>query len=209
MTTLSSAFGACAGFVGQLQACQLVGPDDLTKAAAFVKAFPQRGEAELDDPEPDVQALGGGDGGGQGCGGGHGISSAAPFGSRGVPGYFLCPGACWWPSERLSPGTRMSPRHTQVAHESCPAVREVLHMVGDKWSVLVVVTLGQGPRRFSELRRGMSLDAVHDMLGEPKRNKAGKQGDLATITEWYEDGDRVTEVVYVGNVIVRFSTSSK
>ncbi len=47
MSTLSSAFGACADFVGQLQACQLVGPDDLAKAAAFVKAFPQRGEAEL------------------------------------------------------------------------------------------------------------------------------------------------------------------
>ena len=63
--------------------------------------------------------------------------------------------------------------------------------------------------RVSELRRGMSMNDVHDMLGDPTRNKAGKQGELTTITEWYEDGDRVTEVVYVGNVIVRFSTSSK
>ena len=63
--------------------------------------------------------------------------------------------------------------------------------------------------RVSELPRGMAMDDVHAMLGEPKRNKAGKQGDLTTITEWYEDGDRVTEIVYVGNVIVRFSTSSK
>jgi hypothetical protein len=63
--------------------------------------------------------------------------------------------------------------------------------------------------RVSELRRGMSMDEVHDMLGDPTRNRAGKQGELTTITEWYEDGDRVTEVVYVGNVIVRFSTSSK
>ncbi len=63
--------------------------------------------------------------------------------------------------------------------------------------------------RVSELRRGMSMDEVHDMLGDPTRNRAGKQGELSTITEWYEDGDRVTEVVYVGNVIVRFSTSSK
>ena len=39
--------------------------------------------------------------------------------------------------------------------------------------------------------------------------RAGKQGELTTITEWYDDGDRVTEVVYVGNVIVRFSTASK
>ena len=50
---------------------------------------------------------------------------------------------------------------------------------------------------------------MHDMLGEPTRNKGGRQGDLTTITEWYDDGDRVTEVVYVGNVIVRFSMVSK
>jgi hypothetical protein len=63
--------------------------------------------------------------------------------------------------------------------------------------------------RVSELRRGMSMDEVHDMLGSPTRNKAGKQGELTTVTEWYDDGDRVTEIVYVGNVIVRFSTGSK
>ena len=63
--------------------------------------------------------------------------------------------------------------------------------------------------RVSELRRGMALDEVHDMLGMPTRNRAGKEGQLTTLTEWYEDGDRVTEVVYVGNVIVRFSTASK
>jgi DNA-binding HxlR family transcriptional regulator len=49
----------------------------------------------------------------------------------------------------------MSPRHSKVAHERCVAVREVLNRVGDKWSVQVVGTLGQGPRRFSELKRGI------------------------------------------------------
>ena len=63
--------------------------------------------------------------------------------------------------------------------------------------------------RVSELRRGMSIEEVHDMLGDPTRNRSGKQGELTTLTEWYDDGDRVTEVVYVGNVIVRFSTGSK
>jgi hypothetical protein len=63
--------------------------------------------------------------------------------------------------------------------------------------------------RVSELRRGMSIEEVHDMLGDPTRNRSGKQGELTTLTEWYDDGDRVTEVVYVGNVIVRFSTASK
>jgi hypothetical protein len=63
--------------------------------------------------------------------------------------------------------------------------------------------------RVSELRRGMAIEEVHDMLGDPTRNRSGKQGELTTLTEWYDDGDRVTEVVYVGNVIVRFSTGSK
>jgi DNA-binding HxlR family transcriptional regulator len=35
----------------------------------------------------------------------------------------------------------------------CLAVREVLSRVGDKWSVLVVVLLGDGTKRFNELRR--------------------------------------------------------
>jgi len=36
---------------------------------------------------------------------------------------------------------------------ACPFVREVLTRVGDKWSVLVIVLLGDGTKRFSELRR--------------------------------------------------------
>ena len=59
------------------------------------------------------------------------------------------------------------------------------------------------------MRRGRSEDEVHGGLGEPTRKTAGKQGELSTLTEWYEEGDRVTEVVYVGGVVVRFSTSSK
>jgi DNA-binding HxlR family transcriptional regulator len=46
----------------------------------------------------------------------------------------------------------MSPRHN---HDRCLATREVLNRVGDKWSVLIVGTLGAGPRRFSDLRRSI------------------------------------------------------
>jgi DNA-binding HxlR family transcriptional regulator len=46
----------------------------------------------------------------------------------------------------------MSPSHKHVRGE-CLAVREVLNRVGDKWSVLVVALLGDGKKRFSELRR--------------------------------------------------------
>ena len=37
--------------------------------------------------------------------------------------------------------------------ESCRAVQEILQLVGDKWTVLVVMRLADGSKRFSELRR--------------------------------------------------------
>jgi DNA-binding HxlR family transcriptional regulator len=48
----------------------------------------------------------------------------------------------------------MSPRNTKLHRpEACPAIREVLSRVGDKWSVQVIALLGDGKLRFSELRR--------------------------------------------------------
>lgn len=49
----------------------------------------------------------------------------------------------------------MSLGYKDVSHASCIAVREVLNRVGDKWSVLLVSLLGNGPKRFSELRRSI------------------------------------------------------
>src|ERR1700749_3025815 len=37
----------------------------------------------------------------------------------------------------------------------CRAVGDVLARVGDKWSILVVSRLGEGPLRFNELRRSI------------------------------------------------------
>jgi DNA-binding HxlR family transcriptional regulator len=52
------------------------------------------------------------------------------------------------------------PEHTQVtvprldhASSDCRAVSQVLARVGDKWSVLIVSLLGDGPRRFNEIKR--------------------------------------------------------
>ena len=47
----------------------------------------------------------------------------------------------------------MSPRNMRT--EKCPAVREVLNRIGDKWSVQIVDLLGEGPMRFSDLRRSI------------------------------------------------------
>src|SRR5436190_12075609 len=59
------------------------------------------------------------------------------------------------PSRRAQERTRVLPSHLHVP-EDCRAISEVLDRVGDKWSVLVVATLGQGPKRFNELRRAIA-----------------------------------------------------
>src|SRR5471032_2797817 len=51
-------------------------------------------------------------------------------------------------------GTSVTPGNLEVA-DDCRAVSEVLARVGDKWTVLVVSTLGGGPKRFNELRRAL------------------------------------------------------
>ena len=45
----------------------------------------------------------------------------------------------------------MKPRHMHLT-EDCRAVSDILQRVGDKWTVLVVGKLGEGPMRFNELR---------------------------------------------------------
>jgi DNA-binding HxlR family transcriptional regulator len=54
----------------------------------------------------------------------------------------------------LQEGTRATPGNLHVP-EDCRAVSEVLARVGDKWTVLVVSTLGDGPKRFNELRKAL------------------------------------------------------
>lgn len=56
----------------------------------------------------------------------------------------------------------MTPRHTDVttrapAHlpAQCDAIGSILSRVGDKWTVLIVMTLADGPKRFNELKRAI------------------------------------------------------
>jgi DNA-binding HxlR family transcriptional regulator len=46
--------------------------------------------------------------------------------------------------------------------ENCQAVSEVLQRVGDKWTVLVVKILGNGPMRFNELKR--AIDGISQRM---------------------------------------------
>ena len=54
----------------------------------------------------------------------------------------------------------MSLRHMDVTdldpadiHAGCKTVTPVLARIGDRWSILVVMVLSAGPRRFNELKR--------------------------------------------------------
>jgi len=65
----------------------------------------------------------------------------------------------------------MSDRHTQVTaaldpcgeadHPDC-GIRDVLNRVGDKWTVLVIVELASGTRRFRELQR--AIDGISQRM---------------------------------------------
>lgn len=55
---------------------------------------------------------------------------------------------------RTQEGTSVLPRNLHEP-EDCRAASEVLSRVGDKWTVLVVWTLGEGPKRFNELRKAL------------------------------------------------------
>jgi DNA-binding HxlR family transcriptional regulator len=75
----------------------------------------------------------------------------------------------------------MSPRHNP---DQCLATREVLTRVGDKWSVLIVGTLGGGPRRFNDLRRsieGISQRMLTLTLRGLERDGLVKRTMFATI----------------------------
>lgn len=51
-------------------------------------------------------------------------------------------------------GTRISPGNLHEPSQ-CRAISELLSRVGDKWTVLVISTLGEGPKRFGELRKAL------------------------------------------------------
>jgi DNA-binding HxlR family transcriptional regulator len=49
-----------------------------------------------------------------------------------------------------------------VDHSDCRRVSQLLARVGDKWSVLIIMTLAAGPKRFSEIKR--SVDAISQRM---------------------------------------------
>ena len=63
------------------------------------------------------------------------------------------------PGERPLPSCPNQVGDVQIdrsAPGQCAVVRQTLERVGDKWSVLVILVLGEGPLRFNELRRSVT-----------------------------------------------------
>jgi DNA-binding HxlR family transcriptional regulator len=81
--------------------------------------------------------------------------------------------------------------HTEVtielpdhANEDCRAVRSVLARVGDKWSILIIVLLGDGPKRFNEIKRmigGISQRMLTLTLRGLERDGLVKRSHFPTI----------------------------
>ena len=44
-------------------------------------------------------------------------------------------------------------RVSDIESHDCRAVSGILSRIGDKWSVLIISRLGEGPRRFNEIKR--------------------------------------------------------
>ncbi len=61
----------------------------------------------------------------------------------------------------------------------------------------------------TSLRRGLAIDDVHDLLGTPTRRRSSKQGELDAVVETWETTDSITEVTFVGGVVVKFTSGSK
>jgi len=55
----------------------------------------------------------------------------------------------------------LKPKHAARTKE-CQTVSALLSRIGDKWSVLVVASLGEGPQRFSALRR--KIDGISQKM---------------------------------------------
>ena len=68
--------------------------------------------------------------------------------------------------------------------EDCRALSSILALVGDKWTVLIVVLLGDGPKRFNEIKRmvgGISQRMLTLTLRGLERDGLVKRTQLPTI----------------------------
>jgi DNA-binding HxlR family transcriptional regulator len=64
--------------------------------------------------------------------------------------------------DRPQEGTLRLPDHRDVPIAACTVVKDLLSRVGDKWSVVIVAVLREGPMRFNAIRR--SLEGISQRM---------------------------------------------
>ena len=79
-------------------------------------------------------------------------------------------------------GTSRTPGNLHVP-EDCRAVSEVLARVGDKWTVLVVSTLGDGAKRFNELRKALGSISQRMLTLTLRGARARRAGDAHGVAD--------------------------
>ena len=73
--------------------------------------------------------------------------------------HFENPGTSGEPAPIKVSSRAAIPRHLEG---DCRAVASVLARIGDKWSVLVIMTLDDGPKRFNEIKR--KIDGISQRM---------------------------------------------
>ena len=92
---------------------------------------------------------------------------------------------------------------------TCRTISTLLSRIGDKWTVLVVSTLGEGSRRFNELRReipsvsqrmltltlrNLERDGLVQPAGERRDGRIGKPATIYTVSP---DADMLFSKAYI------------
>lgn len=108
----------------------------------------------------------------------------------------------WYDDERLK-------QWAPTPEELMLAVSRYVNFIDDDGAGAPGMDVTGGDETSGSLRRGMTADDVHAQLGTPSRRRTSTQGELETVVETWESVDQVTEVTFVGGVVVKFTTASR
>jgi len=98
-------------------------------------------------------------------------------------------------------------------HPDC-GIREVLDRIGDKWSVLAIVELASGPRRFRELQR--RIDGISQRMLTLTMRRLARDGlvlrtayPTVPVTVTYELTDRGESLTHLVKQLADWSLANK
>lgn len=114
----------------------------------------------------------------------------------------------WFPEGRLQESVP-SPQEVMALLAGCVDFRETTARPGAAFTAPKRGGGGGGAGSAAQLQRGMARSHVHEMLGKPVSSRQSKQGELTVVVERFSTADAVADVTFAGDVVVKFSISSK